>query len=144
MGYGIATLALSTGISIQYSNSQGWLDLQSNYNMGESDDSSKIEAQKACIANFEQLNVLEMVVDLIERLDKGTISAKELDNEAGPIRLKLSNARTSLGVLEGLDETLTERRTKIENLEEKIARQTALLEKFKGLIKESMDNSMES
>lgn len=101
-------------------------------------------AQKACIETFEQLNMLEMTVDLLERLDQGAISAKELDNEAGPIRIKLSNARASLSALPHLDQSLDERRAEIVMLQDKISRQTALLEKFKSLIKDTMENTMES
>ncbi|ANB12178.1 hypothetical protein AWJ20_416 [Sugiyamaella lignohabitans] len=97
---------------------------------GPGSEASQEQRQQTAIDSLKQLDPLAMVLNLVEVVQSGKTAPKDVYNAAGPIRLKLSKAKSSLQDLEGLDQTIDERRSTITALEHKIARQTELLRKF--------------
>jgi hypothetical protein len=83
------------------------------------------------IENLRELDPLAMVVELLENVTSGKIGAKDVYNEAGPIRSRLSKAKASLQDLEGLDQDMDVRNRMISQLNIKIGRQVELLKSFR-------------
>lgn len=52
------------------------------------------------VSNLEQMDLLSLVLDLLERVMSGTVTAKTVDNEAGSIRSRIRVAKTWLQQLE--------------------------------------------
>ncbi|CAN6599469.1 hypothetical protein TRVA0_001S07316 [Trichomonascus vanleenenianus] len=77
-----------------------------------------------------QLDLLRMVQELAEKVSTGEVSAKDAFNQSGPIRLKISRAKQALQEIEGLDESLSDRVRKIEDLKYRISRKRELLKQF--------------
>lgn len=65
---------------------------------------------------LQKLQDVELLPDLfalIQSLEKGDIQAKDFDNYAGAIRLKVGSIRNYLQSVEGICETVEEREKKI-------------------------------
>lgn len=52
------------------------------------------------VSNLEQMDLLSLVLDLLERVMSGAVTAKTVDNEAGSIRSRIRVAKTWLQQLE--------------------------------------------
>ncbi|KAK6201222.1 RNA polymerase II transcription mediator complex subunit 9-domain-containing protein [Scheffersomyces amazonensis] len=86
------------------------------------------------IVKLQEIEILPDLFTLLHDLQIGSISAKDFDNNAGSIRLKLSNVRQYLSEIEGINETLKVREAKIDSLKVKNAKKYQFLSKFKSRV----------
>lgn len=66
------------------------------------------------------MDLWSLVLDLITRIQHGTVTAKTVDNEAGIIRARISKAKQSLKQVSGLDTSIGEQEEEIMRLQEAI------------------------
>lgn len=84
---------------------------------------------------IEQLDVFRMTQELVDRVNNGKLAAKDIFNEAGPIRSRINKVKQGLAQLEGVeDEDLTVRLNKIEELEYRVMRKQELLKRFQSVM----------
>ena len=80
--------------------------------------------------------MLPTLYNLLHDLQTGHIKAKDFDNNAGSLRLKLSLIRQYLSQIEGISETVKLREVKIDNLKTKNYQKWELLQRIKLLIQD--------
>lgn len=90
------------------------------------------------LVKLSNIELLPELYNLIHSLQKGELQAKDFDNNAGNIRLKLSNIRQILQDIEGIEESDIERKTKIENLKNNNNRKKEFINKLKSDIKSEL------
>ncbi|ODQ68143.1 hypothetical protein NADFUDRAFT_14093, partial [Nadsonia fulvescens var. elongata DSM 6958] len=83
---------------------------------------------------LEKLDLMPHVQDLLTRVLSGNVLVKDVDNEAGSIRVKLAKAKSGLRELTGLNETIMSRRERINKLQLNIQQKQLLLQQFKRII----------
>ena len=88
------------------------------------------------IEKLKEFEVLPTLYNLLHDLQTGHIKAKDFDNNAGSLRLKLSLIRQYLSQIEGISETVKLREVKIDNLKTKNYQKWELLQRIKLLIQD--------
>lgn len=88
------------------------------------------------IEKLKDFEVLPTLYNLLHDLQTGHIKAKDFDNNAGSLRLKLSLIRQYLSQIEGIGETVKLREVKIDNLKSKNYEKWQLLQRIKQLIQD--------
>ena len=88
------------------------------------------------IEKLKEFEVLPTLYNLLHDLQTGHIKAKDFDNNAGSLRLKLSLIREYLSQIEGISETVKLREVKIDNLKTKNYQKWELLQRIKLLIQD--------
>lgn len=83
------------------------------------------------LRKLEEIELLPDLFMLLQRVENGEIKGQDFDNHAGLIRLKLNSIRLSLQEVEGICESVEERKTKIEMLKDCNERRATFLEGFK-------------
>ncbi|KAF5102720.1 hypothetical protein D0Z00_000212 [Geotrichum galactomycetum] len=78
-------------------------DSKSNEPINEQDEEDEEEDEDGTsqlVSNLQQMDLLSLVLDLLERVMSGAVTAKTVDNEAGSIRSRIRVAKTWLQQLE--------------------------------------------
>lgn len=88
------------------------------------------------IEKLKQLDILPTLYNLLHDLDTGQIKAKDFDNNAGSLRLKLGLFRQYLSQIEGIGDTVKLREAKIEQLRAKNRDKWQLLERIREEIEQ--------
>ncbi|KAK6461621.1 RNA polymerase II transcription mediator complex subunit 9-domain-containing protein [Scheffersomyces coipomensis] len=102
-----------------------------------------IEDDDDPIVKLQEIEILPDLFTLIHNLKIGNISAKDFDNNAGSIRLKLSNIKQYLSEIDGINETLKARSIKIDNLKFNNGKKYQFLNKFKSKVLNEINNDIE-
>lgn len=92
------------------------------------------ENQEDSLEKLRGLEILPDLFNLLIELQSGAILAKDFENNAGSIRLKLSKLKQYLKEVDGINETLQARNNKILQLEGSINKKNDLLKSFKKRI----------
>lgn len=103
------------------------------------DDQGMLSADDAefdAIEKLKEFEILPTLYNLLHDLQTGHIKAKDFDNNAGSLRLKLSLIRQYLSQIEGISETVKLREVKIDNLKTKNYQKWELLQRIKLLIQD--------
>lgn len=79
------------------------------------------------LAKLAQIELVPEVYGLLQGLQQGLLQAKDFDNHAGNVRLKLALVRQLLEQIEGISESVDARETRIEALEKNNARKREVL-----------------
>lgn len=79
-----------------------------------------LQRSGAAVEALRQMDLWSLVLDLITRIQHGTVTAKTVDNEAGIIRARISKAKQSLKQVSGLDTSIGEQEEEIMRLQEAI------------------------
>ncbi|KAK9456137.1 RNA polymerase II transcription mediator complex subunit 9-domain-containing protein [Dipodascopsis uninucleata] len=88
---------------------------------------SGLESQHS-ILHYSSFTFLPDLLDLLDRVSAGTLSPKDLDNEAGRLRIKIQRARNLLESLPDVHvSNIDEQMVKISELKKKIERKKDLL-----------------
>ncbi|KAK6454270.1 RNA polymerase II transcription mediator complex subunit 9-domain-containing protein [Scheffersomyces xylosifermentans] len=86
---------------------------------------------------IQKMRVMEILPDLfnlLHDLQNGVISAKDFDNNAGSLRLKLATLRQYLQEVEGINESIKSREAKIESLRHNNAKRYEFLSRFQAKV----------
>lgn len=83
---------------------------------------------------LQQMDLWSLVLDLITRIQHGTVTAKTVDNEAGIIRARIAKAKQSLRQVSGLDISIGEREEEIIRLQDAIEKKKDLLLRFQAVM----------
>lgn len=83
------------------------------------------------IDKMREMEILPDLFNLLHDLQNGTILAKDFDNNAGSLRLKLTTLRQYLQEVEGINELIKSREAKIESLRVNNAKRYEFLSRFK-------------
>ncbi|CAN3375691.1 hypothetical protein DIURU_001251 [Diutina rugosa] len=98
--------------------------------------SSADDVEFDAIEKLKEFEVLPTLYSLLHDLQTGHIKAKDFDNNAGSLRLKLSLIRQYLSQIEGISETVKSREVKIDNLKTKNYQKWELLQRIKSSIQD--------
>lgn len=102
--------------------------------MDENQENEDHEEDEGPLTKLEKIELLPELYNLIHSLQNGEILAKDFDNNAGNIRLKLSVIRQTLQDIEGIEELVSEREAKIASLKSLNTRKRDFLNNFKASI----------
>ena len=83
------------------------------------------------IQKMRRMHILPDLFNMIHDLLRGKILAKDFDNTAGSLRLKLATLKKYMQEVEGIGETLQNTQLKIENLKQNNEMKYSLLKQFK-------------
>lgn len=89
------------------------------------------------IETLQKLKDIELLPDLftlMQSLEKGDLQPKDFDNNAGNIRLKVNTVRQYLQEIDGICETVAERKSKIQAIRQSNEKKV----EFLGLFREKV------
>lgn len=89
-------------------------------NASADDSEEELRRNENAVEALQQMDLWSLVLDLMTRVQEGSVTAKSVDNEAGIIRARISKARGSLKQVSGLDVSIGERKEEIARLQEAI------------------------
>lgn len=94
----------------------------------------KEEEDEDVVSKLRDVEVLPQLFSLLHDLDTGVISVRDFDNNAGSVRLKLNTLKQYLQEVEGINESIEVRKTKIDALKENNLKKEELLQRFRSKV----------
>lgn len=91
------------------------------------------------INKLHSLEILPDIFNLLHDLETGAILAKDFDNNAGSIRLKLATLKQYLQEVEGINESIETRTNKIETLRNGNSKKYQFLTRFKEKVESDIN-----
>lgn len=99
------------------------------------------EVHRDPLQNLQTTELLPDLYNLLNDLQTGHILAKDFDNNAGSIRLKLSKMKQSLQEIPGISESVKFRETRIQNLKLSNEKKAHFLNNFKQRVESELGES---
>ena len=106
----------------------------------DSDDNNN-EDHREPLQKLQSTELLPDLYNLLNDLQNGHILAKDFDNNAGSIRLKLSKMKQNLQDIPGISESVKFRETRIQNLKLSNEKKAHFLNKFKQKVESELGES---
>lgn len=88
----------------------------------------------SALKTIQQMDLVPAVLEILDRVASGSLSAKDVYNEAGPLRAKLAKARGALAELDDTDKGIADLRRWSLDLESRIARKRQLIRQFQQVM----------
>uniref|UniRef100_A0A060TF06 Mediator of RNA polymerase II transcription subunit 9 n=1 Tax=Blastobotrys adeninivorans TaxID=409370 RepID=A0A060TF06_BLAAD len=88
----------------------------------------------SALKTIQQMDLVPAVLEILDRVASGSLSAKDVYNEAGPLRAKLAKARAALSELDDTDKGIVDLRRWSLDLESRIARKRQLIRQFQQVM----------
>lgn len=99
------------------------------------------EGSKDPLQNLQSTELLPELFHLLNDLQNGEILAKDFDNNAGSIRLKLTKMRQDLQEVPGINESIEYRESRIQNLKNNNMKKVRFLKNFKETVESELNKS---
>ncbi|GMM36716.1 hypothetical protein DASC09_040410 [Saccharomycopsis crataegensis] len=92
--------------------------------------SSTASEQVILIEEIKNLEMLPLLIDILQQVNKGELSVKDLNNSAGKIRIRLTKFKELLAKLDGINQTPNQRKLLIDQLSYQISKKKEILQNF--------------
>lgn len=102
-------------------------------------DENNNEYQGDLLQKLQTTELLPELYNLLNDLQNGHILAKDFDNNAGSIRLKINKIRQNLQEIIGINESVKFREARIQNLKHSNERKSHFLNKFRQKVESEID-----
>lgn len=116
-------------------------DVTSKDAMDIDSEENNLEEERDPLQKLQTTELLPDLYNLLNDLQNGHILAKDFDNNAGSIRLKLSKMKENLQNIPGINESVKARETKIQNLKLSNEKKLHFLNRFKQKVESELGES---
>ncbi|CUM47164.1 uncharacterized protein AC631_02628 [Debaryomyces fabryi] len=116
-------------------------DVTSKDAMDIDSEENNLQEERDPLQKLQTTELLPDLYNLLNDLQNGHILAKDFDNNAGSIRLKLSKMKENLQNIPGINESVKARETKIQNLKLSNEKKLHFLNRFKQKVESELGES---